>query len=217
MMIDRIESALSMLRTDLVQRFAEGDWDEGQAEQAARAVVARLRPESDAASDSAQVRKSRAHDEVIRRTLRYIDDNLDSKLTWEQLASRMGVDAFGIGRRFKQFTGMTPHQYVIRRRVRRAMQLLEREELSIIDIALEVGCSCQSHLTTLFRKHTGTTPAAFRKAARFTRPPFDEEATSTPSLLPSKQDSAGASGPARPAAGRLPAYNAAADDHEPEF
>jgi transcriptional regulator GlxA family with amidase domain len=183
MMIDQIESALSMLRTDLVQRFAEGDWDEGHAEQAARAMVARLRPESDAAGDRAQVRNSRVHGEVIRRTLRYIDDNLDSKLTWQQLASRMGVDEFGIGRRFKQFTGMTPHQYVIRRRVRRAMELLEREELSIIDIALEVGCSCQSHLTTLFRKHTGTTPAAFRKAARFTRRPFEDEATSAPSLL----------------------------------
>jgi hypothetical protein len=82
MMIDQIESALSMLRTDLVQRFAEGDWDEGQAEQAAQAVVARLRPQSDAASDRAQVRNSRVHGEVIRRTLRYIDDNLDSKLTW---------------------------------------------------------------------------------------------------------------------------------------
>jgi AraC family transcriptional regulator len=61
---------------------------------------------------------------------------------------------------------MTPHQYIIRCRLRRAMKLLARDELTLADIALEVGCSCQSHLTTLFRKHLGTTPGAFRLSAR---------------------------------------------------
>ena len=166
MMIDRIESALSMLRTDLVQRFAQGDWDEGQAEQAARAVVTHLRSERFARADSVQARNPRLPGEVLRRTVRYINDNLDSKLTWQEIASRIGVEAFGFGRGFKRSTGVTPHQYVIRCRVRRAMRLLAREELSITEIALEVGCSCQSHLTTLFRKYTGTTPGAFRRGAR---------------------------------------------------
>jgi len=170
MMIDRIESALSMLRTDLVQRFAQDDWDEDQAEQAARAVVAHLRPERFARTDSVQPRNPRLPGGVLRRTVRYINDNLESKLTWEEIASRIGVDAFGFGRSFKRSTGMTPHQYVIRCRVRRAMRLLAREELRIADIALEVGCTCQSHLTTLFRKYTGTTPGAFRRAARDSRP-----------------------------------------------
>ena len=70
------------------------------------------------------------------------------------------------GRGFKLSTGMTPHQYIIRCRLRRAMKLLARDELTLADIALEVGCSCQSHLTTLFRKHLGTTPGAFRLSAR---------------------------------------------------
>jgi len=60
---------------------------------------------------------------------------------------------------------MTPHQYVIRCRIRRAMRLLARGELTLAEIALEVGCACQSHLTTLFRKHLGTTPGAFRESA----------------------------------------------------
>jgi len=46
------------------------------------------------------------------------------------------------------------------------MKLLAREDLTLADIALEVGCSCQSHLTMLFRKHLGTTPGAFRVSAR---------------------------------------------------
>jgi transcriptional regulator GlxA family with amidase domain len=169
MMIDRIESALSMLRTDLVQRFAHGEWDEAEAQQAARAVVACLQPERYAQGANTQVRSPKLSYAVLRRALRYINDNLDSKLTWHEIASRIGVNAFGFGRSFKLSTGMTPHQYVIRCRVRRAMKLLGRDELGIIDIALEVGCTCQSHLTTLFRKYTGTTPGAFRSAVRDSR------------------------------------------------
>jgi len=46
------------------------------------------------------------------------------------------------------------------------MRLLAHGELTLADIALEVGCACQSHLTTLFRKHLGTTPGALRESAR---------------------------------------------------
>ena len=166
MMIDRIESALSMLRTDLVQRFAHDDWDETQAEQAALAVMACLRPELPALGEPGGGRDPKLRPAALQRTLRYIDENLDSKLTWHEIAASEGVEAFGFGRSFKLFTGMTPHQYVIRCRVQRAMKLLEDEKLSVSDIALEVGCSCQSHLTTLFRKHARTTPAAYRRAAR---------------------------------------------------
>ena len=45
------------------------------------------------------------------------------------------------------------------------MKLLSRTDCSIVDIALDVGCACQSHFTTMFRKCTGTTPGAFRLRA----------------------------------------------------
>jgi transcriptional regulator GlxA family with amidase domain len=179
MMIERIESALSMLRTDLVQRFAEGDWDEGQAQQAALAVVACLRP-AHVPSGNGRAGNAKLPYAALRRTLRYINDNLDSKLTWHEIAARVDVGTFGFGRSFKLSTGMTPHQYVIRCRVRRAMKLLARERPSIADIALEVGCSCQSHLTTLFRKYTGTTPGAFRSAARVSRGLLEATASGFP-------------------------------------
>jgi len=184
MMIDRIENALSMLRTDLVQRFSQGDWNEDQAEQAARTVLAYLRPEPSAPLGNMQARNPKLPGELLRRTVRYINDNLDSKLTWREIAARIGVDAFGFGRSFKRSTGITPHQYVIRCRVRRAMRLLSREELSVADIALEVGCTCQSHLTTLFRKYTGTTPGAFRRAARDSRTLLGAAAANRPSPRP---------------------------------
>lgn len=104
--------------------------------------------------------------EIVLRALQYIDDHLHCKLRWEEIAAAMGMDPYEFGRGFKLAIGETPRQYVIGRRVSRATELLARAELSIAEIALEVGCFCQSHLTTMFRKRTGTTPGAFRRAAR---------------------------------------------------
>ena len=103
---------------------------------------------------------------LLRRTFEYIERNLDSKLRWDDLAAAVGLDPFRFARSFKRATGMTPHRYVMALRVKRARELLAADESSIADVALDVGCSCQSHLTTLFRSYTGTTPAAFRRAAR---------------------------------------------------
>ena len=100
--------------------------------------------------------------ESLRRVLDFINANLGSKLGWEQIANVVGLDRLRFGRMFKRTTGLTPHQYVVRCRIRRARSLLASSNQSIADIALDVGCYCQSHFTTFFRKHTGTTPGVFR-------------------------------------------------------
>jgi transcriptional regulator GlxA family with amidase domain len=163
MMMTEIERALSMLRMDLVQHFGQDDWNDGLAEQVVRTLVACLEPRPVLVSDP------KLPQDVLRRALRYVDDNLDSKLTWHEIAATVGMNAFTFGRRFKLSTGMALHQYVVRCRVRRAMKLLADTELSIAQIAFEVGCSCQSHLTNLFRKYAGTTPSSCRTAARHAR------------------------------------------------
>jgi AraC-like DNA-binding protein len=167
MMMDRIDHALDMLHTERVERIAQDNLKESRAEQAIGAAMTCLQTAREAPSEHLAPR-GRLSSEALRSTLRYISDSMDSKLTWHEIAARIGLDTFTFGRAFKRSTGMTPHQYVVRRRMRRAMKLLACLELSVADVALEVGCSCQSHLTTLFRKYTGTTPAAFRRAARDT-------------------------------------------------
>ena len=104
--------------------------------------------------------------EILGNALRFINANLDSKLDWEQMAGAVGMSPFAFGRGFKLAMGLTPHQYVICCRIRKAMSLLASSDQGIADIALDVGCSCQSHLTTMFRKHTGTTPGRFRRASK---------------------------------------------------
>lgn len=100
--------------------------------------------------------------ELSRRAMRFVHENLHAKLNWSDLAANIGMDAFTFGRQFKRSTGMTPHQFVIRCRLTRALELLSKTDRSLAVIALEVGCCSQSHLTALFRKHLDVTPGAYR-------------------------------------------------------
>ncbi len=167
MTLNKVEHALGMMRIYLVECAAQNDWGDHRSEELAQAIVACIRQTADEAGQIAPERDPRLARDVLRRAIRFVNDNLDTKLKWGEIAIAVGLDPFTFGRGFKLATGMTPHQYIIRCRLRRAMRLLARDdELTLADIALEVGCSCQSHLTTLFRKHLGTTPGAFRGSAR---------------------------------------------------
>lgn len=166
MTLSRVEHALGMMRTYLVERAAQSDWGDDRSDELAQTIAACLRHTTDTAGPQAPRRDPKLAHDVLRRAIRFVNENLDSKLKWDEIAGAVGLDPFTFGRGFKLATGMTPHQYIIRCRLRKAMRLLARAELTLADVALEVGCSCQSHLTTLFRKHLGTTPGAYREAAR---------------------------------------------------
>jgi transcriptional regulator GlxA family with amidase domain len=169
MTLNKVERALGMMRIYLVECAAQNDWGDHRSEELAQTIVACIRQTTDEAGQIAPERDPRLARDVLRRAIRFVNENLDTKLKWDEIATAIGMDSFTFGRGFKLATGMTPHQYVIRCRLRRAIRLLARDELTLADIALEVGVSCQSHLTNLFRKHLGTTPGAIRESARVGR------------------------------------------------
>jgi AraC family transcriptional regulator len=168
----RVNRALDMLRAHLLERTVGNDWNEEHAHEVARAIIACLRESASFPADDKPIRAQGLSREYLRRAVRFIQENLDTKLDWDRIAEAVGLAPFNFGRSFKLTTGLTPHQYVIRCRMRKAMSLLAKTDQSICEIALDVGCSCQSHLTTLFRKHTGTTPGAFRMASKEGRGAF---------------------------------------------
>ena len=61
-----------------------------------------------------------------------MNDHLDSKLKWDEIAAEIGMDRSVFGRRFKLSTGMTPHDHVVRCRLRCAMKLLSGTDRSIV-------------------------------------------------------------------------------------
>ena len=70
--------------------------------------------------------------------------------------------------------GVTPHQYLIRARLRRAARLLAEEERAITDIALDVGFADLSNFVRTFHRAAGVSPRVFRRAAKGDRKIFQE-------------------------------------------
>jgi AraC family transcriptional regulator len=100
---------------------------------------------------------ARLPDDELARLDRHITRNLDTPLTLDRLASVVGRSRFHFARLFKASTGVTPHQYVIRRRVERARELLRAGGV-IAEVAVAVGFASQSHLTAHVRRAFGCTP-----------------------------------------------------------
>lgn len=102
-----------------------------------------------------------------QRKLRCIQDlietRLDTDLTLQELATEIGYSRSHFLRMFRATTGMTPHRYVLTRRLERARQLFERVELNIAEVAVMCGFSSQAHLTLAFRKEYGITPTEYRR------------------------------------------------------
>jgi AraC-like DNA-binding protein len=63
---------------------------------------------------------------------------------------------------FKATTGTRPHNYVLRRRIERAQELLRSSHMPLVEIALEVGFQTQAHFTTIFRQLVCETPGRWR-------------------------------------------------------
>ncbi|WP_437302633.1 helix-turn-helix domain-containing protein [Sorangium sp. So ce388] len=94
---------------------------------------------------------------------KFVDSELSSNFGLVDLAGLVGYSPDHFSRLFKHAFQQTPYQYVLARRVERAMTMLRDERLSIAEIALACGFSNQGHLTTAFKRRTGTTPGAYRK------------------------------------------------------
>lgn len=99
----------------------------------------------------------------LRRVTEYVAAHLDRDLSAAELAALIDLSAFHFSRRFKASTGMAPYQYVTRRRISLAQELLARTRMSIAEISYRTGFSSQSHLGSRFKKIVGVTPRRYRE------------------------------------------------------
>jgi len=98
----------------------------------------------------------------LRRALEFIREHLAENLPLAGIARSAGLSPFHFARRFKQATGLAPHQYLIRERVDRARHLLTHSATPLAEVAHQCGFCDQSHLTNHFRRILGMTPRRFR-------------------------------------------------------
>jgi AraC family transcriptional regulator len=100
---------------------------------------------------------------TLKLVTNYINDHLTQELSLLELASLAQMSRHHFARLFKQSTGVSPHQYVIHQRVNRAKQLLLNGELSIAEVAYQVGFAHQSHLSRHFKRIVGVTPKQLQR------------------------------------------------------
>ena len=103
---------------------------------------------------------------ILRRVEEYIEAHLDSALNISELAASVGFSAAHFSRSFFRSVGLTPHRYVMRRRLTRAHDLLAQTDLAVAEVAFATGFSDQSHFSRRFREFTGLPPRSFRMQHR---------------------------------------------------
>jgi len=92
--------------------------------------------------------------------------NLDSDIALADLARECGLSASHFARSFRQATGLAPHQWLTRRRIQAAMEMMKDCGKTLAEIATACGFADQSHLTRVFSRNVGVSPGAWRRSFR---------------------------------------------------
>lgn len=98
---------------------------------------------------------------AVRRAIEFVESSFTHPITLADIARAAGASPFHLVRAFRADTGLTPHAYVLDRRVRLARALL-RDGMPIAGAAIRAGFCDQSHLNRRFKSLTGVTPGRYR-------------------------------------------------------
>jgi AraC-like DNA-binding protein len=101
--------------------------------------------------------------ERLQRARAFIADGYDGPIDLERIAAEAELSRFHFLRLFKNAFGETPHAYVTRCRLERAMELLARTDLPVTQVCFEVGFSSLGSFSAWFSRHVGRSPDRFRR------------------------------------------------------
>jgi AraC family transcriptional regulator len=105
----------------------------------------------------------------VKLAVEFIDQRIDQSLTLAELGAAVGLSPMHFAARFRAATGVSPHTFVLRRRIEHAQTLLATTTSTVADIAFSVGFRTQAHFTTVFRRHVDDTPHRWRAKHATTR------------------------------------------------
>lgn len=100
----------------------------------------------------------------VAHVVDFIEANINQDLHLASLSRVAAMSVFHFARRFKQTVGVSPHTYIMTRRLSRAKALLQRSKHRLVDIAAACGFSSQAHFTAAFHRRVGVTPGTFRRS-----------------------------------------------------
>jgi AraC family transcriptional regulator len=102
----------------------------------------------------------------VRRVKSLMLDDLEHDVRLDELATACGLTADGFRRGFKAAFGRAPHQWRLTQKVERARSLIEYSDTPLVEISARCGFADQSHLTRVFSRSIGVSPAAYRRMRR---------------------------------------------------
>jgi AraC family transcriptional regulator len=153
-----------MVLGELAQAAAAGDSGVG-VEEAGMLLVMRLAALVGARSQQLRRASPRDRRRAVETAL-WLDANAHEPIDLDRAARQAGLSSFHFLRMFARIVGVTPHQYLLRARLRRAARALAADDRSVSDIALDVGFADLSNFVRTFRRAAGVSPRGFRQAAR---------------------------------------------------
>lgn len=112
---------------------------------------------------------ARHTDDDVKRAEQMLQRGCTGDISIEKIALKLGMSPRNLERRFRAATGSLPREYLQKLRIAEARRLLEDGARSIQDVAKASGYSDIQFFRTLFKRHTGVSPADYRR--RFCGPP----------------------------------------------
>jgi AraC family transcriptional regulator len=100
----------------------------------------------------------------LKRAVDYVEAQLDKPVSLADVASSAGLTRMHFAAQFRAATGLRPHEYLLRRRIERAQEILLGTSMSLVDVALSVGFQTQAHFTSVFKRYAGQPPRAWRES-----------------------------------------------------
>jgi AraC family transcriptional regulator len=161
-----------MVLGELAQATAVGATQVG-LDELGLALAARLAKVTSARPSGPHKPSARDRCNAVEAAL-WLDAHAHESVDLEATARQAGLSPFHFLRIFGAILGVTPHQYLVRSRLRRAARLLAEHERSVSDVALDVGFGDLSNFVRTFHRAAGVSPRRFRQAARGDRKIFQE-------------------------------------------
>jgi AraC-like DNA-binding protein len=124
-----------------------------------------------AAAASARARRAprgrdetqRTHHDLVERVRGRLSARLGERLSLALLARDVGSSPFHLARVFARHAGTPIHAYLVRLRLRAALERMAQGAVNLAELAAELGFSSHAHLTGAFRREFGTPPSALRR------------------------------------------------------
>jgi AraC-like DNA-binding protein/CheY-like chemotaxis protein len=100
---------------------------------------------------------------VLKGVINYIDENIQEKIDVKILSSMTKYNHLHFIRIFNKYIGLTPYQYILKRKIEKAKELIVEENYSLVDIAVDLCFLSYSNFSKIFKRETNYTPDQYRK------------------------------------------------------